>query len=118
MMAKTFAFDFDGVWDEIQEVRDLAIALHHAGHRVVLVSARSCTHQNLAEIRKLVPDFIQVFLTNQTSKIQRMEREGIAIDVWIDDDPVALCGGYGKTKPLPTLKRLTPRTRNNYRRFQ
>lgn len=60
------------------------------GHRCICVSARRDTHENI----DIIDDWMEkngldipVYLTSLGSKVDHMERLGIKVDIWIDDDP-------------------------------
>lgn len=67
------------------------------GHSVCCVTARRCTEQNVDNINLQFDHWncqIPVFFSNLGSKIAEMERRGIDVSIWIDDDPRRLVHGH------------------------
>lgn len=94
----TFAIDFDDTLTA--DPRLWAIFLNAArasGHNVWLVTARRETEENV----KIVNDWLDqwghnlpVMFTSLGSKLAAVERRGIKIDIWIDDDRRSLVNGH------------------------
>ena len=70
--------------------RNFARAVMQLEHRIVCVTARRDTEEN----RETISEWMQshglempVFLTGLGSKTDFMERRGLKVDIWIDDDP-------------------------------
>ena len=88
----TFAFDFDNTWT-IHPVKRFAESLREDGHLVIVVTARQETKENLQILREHVPKGFGIYFTSGESKLSLIERMGIKVDVWIDDDPKTLVNG-------------------------
>lgn len=85
------AIDFDNTYTLDPEFWDRFIANAKAsGHKVWCVTARRNTEENRETV--VVPGVLTVF-SELGSKIDCMERRGIKIDVWIDDDPLTCARG-------------------------
>ena len=92
------AIDFDGtltadppLWSEfIRQARERE-------HLVLLVTARRETEENYETIDRVLDQHdcqIPVYFSNLGSKMELMERRGIKVDIWIDDDPRVLVRGF------------------------
>lgn len=67
-----------------------------AGHTVYCVTQRDDTFQNQSELKETFDRCkldIEAFFTSCEPKDLYMGRRGIAIDVWIDDNPFRLVNG-------------------------
>lgn len=98
-MAKrlTIAIDFDDTLtaDPKLWLRFIQRALE-SGHRVILVTQRRSTDENIAIIDEYLAEHgfeLSVYFTDLRSKLSVMEERGIRVDIWIDDDPSALVMG-------------------------
>ena len=88
---KTIALDFDGTYTADPElwrffVRDAL----RAGHRVVVVSCRSETSENLGTIRQRLGTLgasVPIVLTSHRPKRMCAQFAGYDVDIWIDDQP-------------------------------
>ena len=59
-------------------------------HRVVCVTARRDTEENRETVREWMRSHgiaIPVYFTSLGSKVEYMQRLGIKVGIWIDDDP-------------------------------
>lgn len=80
----TYTADPD-LWDHfIQKAREL-------GHKVVCVSCRRTGGDN-HDILKQGPK-VPVYFTNMAPKRWYMDRNGISVDIWIDDMPECVTDG-------------------------
>lgn len=87
----TFALDYDETYTADRDLWDCFIGhAQQRGHRVIGVTCRRRTEENLAEVQMPVP----VYYTDLGSKRHHMERLGVKVDIWIDDDPK--CVEFGK----------------------
>lgn len=98
-MGLTIAIDFDDtltadpvLWGNfISDARS-------KGHRVLCVTARRSTEENHQEIQEFCDQWdirhLPVIFSALGSKLSTMERRGIKVDVWIDDDPARLVNGH------------------------
>lgn len=71
-------------WDRIVEV------LRDAGHIVYCVTCRRDTAENRCEVEAVD---MSVWFTGLEPKKWYMEKRGIKVDVWIDDDPACVING-------------------------
>lgn len=60
------------------------------GHIVLCVSARIDKPESRKEIQNAMPEGVIVYLTNHNPKKEWIERRGISVDIWIEDNPLAL----------------------------
>ena len=76
-------------WDSVL----IGAGLH--SHKVVCISARCNTPENMKEIRTALVDWpgVPVYLCHDTPKRQYAEEHGLSVDVWIDDTPEGIGGG-------------------------
>jgi hypothetical protein len=85
------AIDFDDTLTEDPELFRVFISLAKKhGHSVVCVTARRDTAENREWIDSWMKDHgidIYVHYTSLGSKVDHMERIGLKVDIWIDDDP-------------------------------
>jgi hypothetical protein len=98
MKPLTFAIDFDDtltacptLWRPFIEQAKLL------GHRVFCVTARRDTDENREDIDEWMIDNaieLHVIYCGLASKIATMERRGIDVAIWIDDDPIKLVKGH------------------------
>jgi len=93
-----FAIDFDDTLtaDPVM-FRTLIAVVESFGHRTVCVTARRDTDEN----REWVSDWMKkhgislyAHFTSLGSKVDHMERIGLKVDIWIDDDPRKCAFGH------------------------
>ena len=80
---QTYTID-PAAWDHVVEV------LREAGHVVYCVTCRRDTPENRSEVKA---GDMAVWFTGLASKKWYMEKRGINVDVWIDDDPACVING-------------------------
>lgn len=79
------ALDYDGTYTADPPLWDMFIAaFKERGHRVWIVTCRRDTEENREDIGK--PGGCLVVFTNLAAKRTHMERLGLKVDVWVDDD--------------------------------
>ena len=89
----TIALDYDDTYTE-----DPAFwcAMIHAarkfGHTVVCITARRKTFENMKELRDTLPTDVEAHFSYDEPKAEYAKRNGIAVDVWIDDSPGWIVG--------------------------
>jgi pyridoxine 5'-phosphate synthase PdxJ len=85
------AIDFDDTLtaDPVM-FRTLIAVTQSFGHRVICVTARRDTEEN----RECLSDWMKehgidlyTHFTSLASKVDHMQRIGVKVDIWIDDDP-------------------------------
>lgn len=91
MTKLTFAIDFDdtftacpGLWARF--VKDA----EQLGHRVVLVTCRRDTDENIEKIRAALAEVettLPIVCSKLGSKRAACEKRGYKVDIWIDDNP-------------------------------
>ncbi len=86
-----FAVDLDGTYGAAPILwRRFCLDARADGHKVFCVTARPESNRSFVE--QFVGDSVhEVFLTDYHQKREFMEEQGIFIDVWIDDNPHAIC---------------------------
>jgi hypothetical protein len=92
------AIDLDGTLDRDTELWRMFIGLCQLrGHWVCCVTARRSTKENIDFVEDWLKENgldITVFFTSLSSKVEYMKNAGIAIHIWIDDDPKKCALGY------------------------
>jgi 5'(3')-deoxyribonucleotidase len=93
MKQLTIAIDFDDTLTAAPKLwrRFVTDVIVRYGHRIVVVTARRETEENCDLIEEWFqeegfPD-LPVFFTSLQSKVDYMEKRGVKVDIWIDDDP-------------------------------
>lgn len=85
------AIDFDDTLTRDAELWSHFISFARlSGHRIVCVTARRQTEDNEATIAEWMESHgidLQVYFAALGSKTEFMEKRGIKVDIWIDDDP-------------------------------
>lgn len=90
-MRTTFALDYDGTYTRNPDLWDTFIsAAKSAGHRVLIVTCRRDTEENVADVKVAG---CPVIFTCLQSKLRVCSERGTKIDVWIDDDPACVLHG-------------------------
>lgn len=90
-----FALDYDKTYTLNPEYWKKVIALgEEHGIEHIIVTARRDTLDNRAILDNMVPDGVQIVYCDLKSKVEVCTQRNIAIDVWIDDDPVTLVRGH------------------------
>ncbi len=93
----TIAIDFDGTFTSDMGLWSGFIrAAGDAGHTVICVTARADTPKDADYLRVTFNAWqcdVPVVFTDGGSKLTAMEAQGMAVDVWIDNDPTALVNG-------------------------
>lgn len=86
-----FGIDFDETLTSDPALfRSIIELIRKAGHKVVCVTARRDTDENIAEVEGFLIDNqidIHVFYTSLRSKVDFMKSRGINVNIWIDDNP-------------------------------
>jgi hypothetical protein len=86
----TFAIDFDDTLTACPTLwRSFIEQAKSLGHRVYCVTARRDTDENRECVDEWMTDNgidLHVIYCSLASKIATMERRGIKVDIWIDDD--------------------------------
>jgi 5'(3')-deoxyribonucleotidase len=94
----TIAIDFDDTFTAAPALWAQFIkAARDAGHRVICVTARDYTEENIEEVDAAFAEHgieIATWYTSLRSKIKHMEKAGVKVDIWIDDNPQVLVNGF------------------------
>jgi len=94
----TIAIDFDDTFTADRDLWSGFIRTAEvAGHTVVCVTARSDTPSDTDYISRTFKAWdcvVDVVFTDRGSKLDAMEQRGLAVDIWIDNNPTALVNGY------------------------
>jgi hypothetical protein len=84
--------DFDNTYSADPSLWDEFIAIaQKKGHRVICVTARRDTEENIEIVK--IPGIPTIF-TSLGSKIEKTNKLGLEIDIWIDDDPLTCARGH------------------------
>jgi hypothetical protein len=94
----TFALDFDDTFtaDPLLWSR-FATDARARGHRLCLVTARRDTEENRQDINATLDHWkcqMPIVFSSLGSKLAAVQRHGLEIDIWIDDDPTSLVHGH------------------------
>lgn len=90
---KTIALDYDGTYTADPDMWNRVIELFKSyGWRVLVVTARRDTEENVAEVQ--VPGCSVVFTRLSPKEWFMRENRGINVDIWIDDDPNVIINGH------------------------
>lgn len=89
------AIDFDDTYTLDPDFWDAVAAIAEGcGHRILIVTCRRGTDENMEIVRQYTGDQYAAFFTDLNPKRDYMDRQGLPVDVWIDDDPN--CVEHGK----------------------
>lgn len=99
MKQLTIAIDFDDTFTALPNLFSHMAKLAAAeGHKVIIVTARRDTYENNDDIEKFLEEYkctwIPVYFTGLRSKIDYMKDRGVEVNVWCDDNPLALVNGH------------------------
>jgi hypothetical protein len=85
----TIALDFDDTYTADPDMWDEFIrSARSCGHRVICVTCRHHTLENIAEVDKAMhPLVLATYFTGHSPKRWYMERNNVKVDIWIDDMP-------------------------------
>ena len=94
----TIAMDYDDTFTADMKFWSAFVQnANGAGHRVVCVTARRNTEENTDEINSKFNHWgchMPIVFTELGSKLHAVEKRGLKIDIWIDDNPEALVRGH------------------------
>lgn len=98
MKRLVIALDFDDTLTADPELfRRLVDDALNFGHLVYIVTARRDTQENRDEISQYLAQYqypdIPAIYTGLTAKKLFMDRRGILVDIWVDDNPEAIVHG-------------------------
>lgn len=98
MNSLTIAIDYDDTFTADPKLWSTLIRnAKDVGHKVMVVTARSETTENIDEINAWLDHWdcqMPVIFTSLASKLWAVEKRGINVDIWIDDNPTALVNGH------------------------
>lgn len=93
-----FALDFDDTFTACPEIWSRFVRdVESNGHTVLLVTARRDTDENNTSIRAVLKSWgcvLPIIFTSLGSKLHAIERQGLKVDIWIDDEPEKLVHGH------------------------
>lgn len=96
--ALTIAIDFDNTFTADPQLWGAFMSqCKSANHRVICVTARLPTQENLELIGEAFAEQgfdPTIYFTALGSKLDYMEKQGVKVDIWIDDDPLTLVRGH------------------------
>ena len=94
----TIAIDFDDTFTADMDLWSGFIrTAQAAGHDVICVTARRDIPRESDYVRRVFAAWdceIDTLFTDRASKLESVERAGVAVDIWIDNDPSALVNGH------------------------
>jgi len=92
--SRLIAIDYDDTYTADPCLWDLFIDLARlSGHRIVCVTARRDTDENHDAV-KIGAMGVPVIFTALEAKKAFCERNGLKVDIWIDDNPHAVINGF------------------------
>ena len=98
MTPLTIGMDYDGTFTADPKLWSTFVAnAKGAGHRVVMITARRDTEENNDDINAMMDHWgcqMPIVFSSLGSKLYAVEKRGIKIDIWIDDDPEKLVRGH------------------------
>ena len=87
------AIDYDDTFTADPDLwRTFIVAAISRGHSVVCITARRKTLENQQEIAREMPDEVDVHFSYDEPKAAYAKRNGVPVDVWIDDSPGWIVG--------------------------
>ena len=93
-----FGMDYDETFTAAPALWKVFIeAAREAGHQVICVTARRDTRKNHRELGDHFAKYglgMTVYYSNLKSKIKLMQKLGITVDIWMDNDPFTLIHGH------------------------
>ena len=97
-MALTIAIDFDDTFTAAPELWEKFIRqAQQAGHNIICVTSRRDTDANYELLQRAFSQFhltVPIIFCNLKSKLDVIHNQGVKVDIWIDDDPIALVDGH------------------------
>lgn len=101
-----FGIDFDGTFTSDPELfKSIIKLMKKRGHECICVTARGDramysdpTRHWGDEVREAVGDLMPIIFTNGDPKELTVINAGYMIDIWIDDDPMAIINGCHSAK--------------------
>ena len=89
------ALDYDNTFTRDPELwKDFVLRCRESGHKVFCVTCRRPTYENETELEEAFSGCdVLIFYTSLAPKLDYMQKRGITIDVWIDDDPGCVIKG-------------------------
>lgn len=92
------AIDFDDTLTAAPKLWRVFICMAKTmGHSVICVTARRDTESNRDIVRTWMSENeidLSTVYTSLGSKVAHMERYGVKVDIWIDDDPRKCASGH------------------------
>lgn len=93
----TIGIDFDDTFTADPKLWSTFVeSAKGAGHRCIMVTARRDTEENSDAINAVLDHWqcqMPIVFSSLGSKLFAVEKLGIKVDIWIDDDPVTLVRG-------------------------
>lgn len=97
-MSLTFGIDFDNTFTACPELfASFITQAESAGHRIVIVTSRRNTDENLSDVRAFLKEHgccQPIVFASLGSKLHAVAEREIKVDIWIDDNPETLVHGY------------------------
>lgn len=106
-MKKAINVDYDGTFTSDPYLWTLLIkAAQLRGHQIFCITQRIGRQSSVEELTKAFPSGVMIFFTNHNPKKQWADRRGIKIDIWIEDNPLAIFQSDNPEKQI--CDELTP----------
>lgn len=84
----TFSLDYDGTFTADPELwLEFVKRAHERGHKVVVVTMRHLHETEDNSFDPRLKALVTVFPTGRKAKKAHMRKQGVHIDIWIDDNP-------------------------------
>lgn len=94
----TISLDFDKTFTADPELWKVVVPLmKNRGHKIYCITARRETFENKQEVYGALDGVIEqknIYFSYDDPKRWFAERQGLYIDIWIDDAPEAICGVF------------------------
>lgn len=93
-----FSLDYDDTFTADPELwRILIPIMKERGHQIYMITARHNTIENKQELFRNLDGLIEpsrIYFSYDAPKRWFADREGLFIDIWIDDSPEAIAGWH------------------------
>lgn len=90
---QVFCLDFDNTFTgDVELWSQWAVHAQSRGHRVICITGRRESFEARRELENALPKVVDVFFAYDEPKMDHAGRNGIIVDVWIDDWPDMITG--------------------------
>lgn len=99
---KNINVDYDNTFTSDPEFWTTFIhAAQLRGYKIFCISQRTKNHTNYIELKEALPAGVAIFLTGHNPKKEWAEKRGLTVDIWIDDNPLAIFESDCPLKQVP-----------------